>query len=438
MFGKKNQAPKIEAIFQTQKTDETKKSDSEVAKENDENEKVENFDDDSFDSNDQYDESQKGQDSENQEDIVIDGENLTGDGESDELSEKDIEKIEKLDNVQDKISKILKSSNIELVDENQGDSYEYDEESDSDRKQQEDYDSLKAIYGSEKAKHLEVTLTEDDYDYTYIGQYVDELDILHIKNIKHVRLQNKHSKLFKWIVSATAVIVAIIVGVVVYLNFFMTKPVFLESITLSQTTANYYVDEEFLYSGRYIIAHYSDGTTRKIPLDSEYYDNASSWGNITYENDTIHFNGGTGNTANLVFSYGGCSATLVVNILQKEVSGIGILFSDGLFNIAATTNLIDGDYLILFKEYQGYGKERVKSGQAQNFQLYLTTKDSGDFDSDGTKQLLPYNEASGGFQINTTTNSNSAFWIVYNDGTYRNYVIKITNESPTTYISSNT
>ena len=113
-----------------------------------------------------------------------------------ELTESQKEKKEKLDSVKSKISKILKSSNIEIIDENIGDEYDDDEISESEKQKQQDYDSLKAIFGKDdKNKKQELTLTIDDFDYTYIGKYVDEYDLMHRKNIKKIKLPSKYGKI---------------------------------------------------------------------------------------------------------------------------------------------------------------------------------------------------------------------------------------------------
>ena len=83
------------------------------------------------------------------------------------LTEKQRIKVEKLNSVKSKISQILKSQNIEIVDENIGDEYEMEGAGESEAKSQQDYDSLKALFGDkDKGKSQELTLTIDDFDYT--------------------------------------------------------------------------------------------------------------------------------------------------------------------------------------------------------------------------------------------------------------------------------
>ena len=89
---------------------------------------------------------------------------------------------------------VVRNNAIEIVDENIGDEYESGGAT-SDEKSQQDYDSLKALFGDKaKGKKDEVTLTIDDFDYTYTGQYLDEYDLMHMKAIKKIRLQRKYPK----------------------------------------------------------------------------------------------------------------------------------------------------------------------------------------------------------------------------------------------------
>ena len=128
---------------------------------------------------------------------------------------------DKYSSVKSKISRILKSSNIEIIDENEGDEYEFENDKDKE-KQQHDYDELKAIFGgNNKDKKQELTLTIDDFDYTYTGEYLDEYDLVHIKNIKKIKLQHKHSKLIKRLAIAASVL--IVVGVAITLSIVLTR-----------------------------------------------------------------------------------------------------------------------------------------------------------------------------------------------------------------------
>ena len=99
------------------------------------------------------------------------------------------EQIEKLNAVKSKISKILQSQNIEIIDENIGD--EYESVNATKEFNQQDYDALNTGFAA-KNKTKELTLTIDEFDYTYVGQYLEEFDLMHIKSIKKIRLQKKY------------------------------------------------------------------------------------------------------------------------------------------------------------------------------------------------------------------------------------------------------
>ena len=135
-------------------------------------------------------------------------------------------KIEKLSSVRDKISKILKSSNIEIVDENLGDEYVSSDGTVDGVQTQQDYDSLKALFGGkDKGKGKELTLTIDDFDYSHTGQYIEEFDLMHLKGIKRVRIHKKHSKWVKRLSIAASIVAVIAVGIVLALQFTRKQPV---------------------------------------------------------------------------------------------------------------------------------------------------------------------------------------------------------------------
>lgn len=283
----------------------------------------------------------------------------------DHLTEKQKAKLEKINNVKSKISKILQSSNIEIVDENFDDDYDYGSAENVDGQSQQDYDSLKALYGGkEKGKKAEVTLTIDDFDYMYIGQYLEEYDLMHMKNIKKVRIQKKKSpKLKKFLIISSLVLIA---GVGAFLGFFFTRktPAYLKQVTLSQTERSYYIDEKFDYTGIYLIAEYSDGRIERIKLDSKYFNSDLSTGKIERsgeENNEILF--ANSGTANLVFSYEGFNVEYTVNIARKTESGIHALYTEGLFNIGIN-GLITTDYLKIFIDYGDFGVECVNFSQS--------------------------------------------------------------------------
>ncbi len=275
--------------------------------------------------------------------------------ESEKVTEAQQRQYEKLGNVKEKISKILKASNIEIIDENIGDEYESDGESDSKKQQQQDYDSLKALFGdADKNKKNELTLTIDDFDYTYVGQYVDELDLMHVKGIKHIKLQRKHSKHFKKFVIAAAVILVAGLGGLLGFLLLRQKPVTLQSVALNQTSNIYYVNQNFEYTGLYFVAKYSDGTTRRIPLSNEYlYDVV---GSVDRSNNSIKFLGGA--QADLTFTYNGFNVVYNVEIKHKTLEGIQAFYTDGLFNLKAGEYLTN-DYLIVLCDYGEYGVEEL-------------------------------------------------------------------------------
>lgn len=283
----------------------------------------------------------------------------------DHLTEKQKAKLEKLNNVKSKISKILQSSNIEIVDENFNDDYDYGSAENVDGQSQQDYDSLKALYGGkEKGKKDEITLTIDDFDYTYIGQYLEEYDLMHMKNIKKVRIQKKHSpKLKKFLIIASMVIV---VAVGAFLGFYFTReiPVYLKAVTLNQNERSYYVNEKFDYTGLYFLAEYSDGTVKKVKLESKYFNNDLTTGKIekTGElNEEIVF--ANNGTANLVFSYEGFNVDYVVTVVKKVETGVSAIYTSGLYKLGVN-GLITKDCLKIFMEYGDYGTELVDFSQS--------------------------------------------------------------------------
>lgn len=283
----------------------------------------------------------------------------------DHLTEKQKAKLEKLNNVKSKISKILQSSNIEIVDENFDDDYDYGSAENVDGQSQQDYDSLKALYGGkEKNKKAEVTLTIDDFDYTYIGQYLEEYDLMHLKNIKKVRIQKKRSpKLKKFLIIATMVVV---VAVGAFLGFYFTRevPVYLKGVTINQNERSYYVNQKFDYTGLYLLAEYSDGTVKRVKLESKYFNNDLTTGKIERtgeENDEIMF--ANNGTANLVFTYQGFNVEYTVNVIRKVETGIHAIYTSGIFELGVN-GYITNELLNVFIEYGEYGEELVDFSQS--------------------------------------------------------------------------
>lgn len=303
MFGRKKKEAKVEKVF------ESADSNDKITEELNEDGKID--------------------------DEILGVNNTEENKEEKELTKSQKEKLEKLDSVKSKISKILKASNIEIVDENVGDEYEFDGNSDAE-KQQQDYDALKALFGgADKSKKQELTLTIDDYDYTYTGQYVDEFDFVHMKNIKKVKLQNKHKKLIKRLSIAAAAVVVIGVGVTLGIVLTRKTPVYLKSVSLSQTEQSYYLDSPFDYRGLKILAEYSNGTVETIQLNGSYF--YDSVGYVERINGDLVFT--DGEQATLYFVYSGQQASIKINILRKNLTGITEKHKAALFNLKA------GDYL---------------------------------------------------------------------------------------------
>ena len=285
MFGKKKKEPKVEKLV-----------DNASESENQEVESVE-----------------ESQQPEEKKELSADDKLILGvdTKDEDELTDFQKKQMEQLGSVKDKISKILKSSNIEIVDENFGDEYESGSGGTSDAKKQQDYDSLKSLFGgADDKKGKELTLTIDDFDYTYTGQYLDEFDMVHLKNIKRIRLQNKYAKKIKKIALIASLVLIVVSGGLA--AFFLTRetPVYLKSISLNQESGNYYVNDYFEYAGLYILAEYSNGHVEKIKLQPSHLQ--QKFGNIQETNDGIYFDGVK--PAELIFGYGGKTVTYTVNV----------------------------------------------------------------------------------------------------------------------------
>ena len=269
----------------------------------------------------------------------------------DELTEAQKEKLEDLSNVKDKLSKLLKSSNIEIVDENFGDEYESGSSGGGEGKQQQDYDSLKDLFGTGDAnKKKELTLTIDDYDYTYTGQYLDEFDVSHLK-IKKIRLQNKYAKKIKKIALIASICLTLIGGGVAAFLLTREKPVYLKSITLNQEAGKYFINDYFDYAGLYILAEYSDGRIERIKLDSSHLQTDQNVGNIAQKGDDLQFTGTQ--PAALTFAYKGKTVVYNIVVTNKEPSGLAAIYSNGLFNLDVGDE-ISQDNLKLLVKYSNF------------------------------------------------------------------------------------
>lgn len=273
----------------------------------------------------------------------------------DKLTEKQKKKLEKINNVKSKISKILQSQNIEIVDENFDDDYEYGSADNSDEQSQQDYDSLKAIFGGkDKAKKDEITLTIDDFDYTYIGQYLEEYDLMHLKNIKKVRIQKKKSPKLRKFLIISSLVVVLIVGAVCGILFTRKQPVYLKNVSLSKKENVCYVDDEFNPAGLYFIAEYSDGTIKTEKLELKYFNKDLTTGTGKHdritdeENDTDYITFTGSGKVNLVFTYEGFNVTYEVEIKNKVETGMNVLFSPGLFDLDVDDYIENGKTLSLY------------------------------------------------------------------------------------------
>lgn len=298
---------------------------------------------------------------------------------------------EKLGEVRQKITKILNTSNVEIVDENIGDEFVEDEDSGKKKKQEQDYDELKELFGeSDKNKKHELTLTIDDFDYSYRGQYVDELDMLHVKSIKKIKLQRKHSKHFKRLIIAASIL--LVVGIAVMISFLMLrkKPVELVSAALNQQGNTYMVNQSFKYTGLYIQAKYSDGSSRDIQLDESYL--VDIVGNVLRSDGEITFLGGT--QVDLVFSYNGFRMVYTITLKSKTAEKLGVYYSDGLFDLKANSVITD-EYLMLL-----FGSDWVELSSAASITV------------DGTK--LQYSSERKGFLVTNDITAESSITVEYN------------------------
>lgn len=316
MFGKKNKKnPKIEKVFDSS-SDEEKVLSEEIQSDED----IQNMSDD--------------------EKLMLGIETK-----EDELTQAQKEKLEDLSTVKEKLSKLLKMSNIEIVDENFGDEYESSSASSGEGKQQQDYDSLKDLFGSGDAnKKKELTLTIDDYDYTYTGQYLEEFDVSHLK-IKRIRLQNKYAKKIKKIALIASICITLVGSGIAAFLLTRERPVYLKSISLNQESGTYFINDYFDYAGLYILAEYSDGRIDRVKLNSTHL--IDKVGNISQEGEDLKFTGTQ--PASLTFSYGGKVIEYSVVVSNKEASGLAAVYSEGLFNLNAGDEISSKNLKLLLK-----------------------------------------------------------------------------------------
>ena len=280
--------------------------------------------------------------------------------ESDEgLTESQKAKREKLKSVKNKISKILKSANVEIVDENAGDEFDDEESSDSEIKKQQDYDSLKSVFGKDgRGKKQELTLTIDDFDYTYVGKYVDEYDLMHKKNIKKIKLPSKYAKVIKRISIAVLIVAVLVVGIVLGIKLTSEKPYYLVSVSLSQSEQTYFAGESFDFTGLYLYAKYSNGKnsyTETLKLKKEYYTAVGSEGSFTNVNNVFTFLSG-GSKATLAFTYGNAKCQINIKIEQKESESLTVKYTNGIFNLKQGEEISVKNLFALI-DYSNYNSE---------------------------------------------------------------------------------
>ncbi len=307
-----------------------------------------------------------------------------------ELTEKQIQKQSEIETVKSTISKILKSSNIEIVDENFGDEFE-DEDGDA-AKSKQDYDALKALFGDkDRNKKDELTLTIDDFDYTYVGKYIEEYDLMHLKNIKRIKLRNPNAKKIKRAMIAAGLI--LVVGLGGALGWLLTRqsPVVMTTVGLSQSssTSNYFVGEKFSFDGLFINVGYSDGSLKRVQLNAEHLDHTEG-GSVDVIGDEIQFLGGN---VSMVFNYEGYNLTYNIEVKpNRTLEGIEARYSDKIFHLNAGEFI--GSYangksdLIVLFDYGEYGLS--KAGNYDN----ITVKVDG--------VSMPY-EKGKGWRMTTST-----------------------------------
>ncbi len=289
------------------------------------------------------------------------------------VSEKSKEKKEQLNYLKNKISKILRSSNIEIVDENENDEFEGDSSNLSkNEKQQQDYDALKAIFGKdEKSKKKELTLTIDDFDYSYVGKYVEDYDLMHLKSIKKVRIQHKIPKFVKGIIIGVVAVAVISLSTFLAVTLTKEKPVTISSVSLTVSSQEYFVNDNFQYSGIYFNVTYSDGTTKKIALSQSNYVSIIGPGGIVDEDNEITFS--SSGELTITFSYGGFSNSIDITVNDKYVNGLSAIYSSGLFSMSGS-DYINEKLLNLILNYSNTDSEYIDiydADYAGNVHIYI-------------------------------------------------------------------
>ena len=321
-----------------------------------------------------------------------------------ELTESQKQKQEQLDSVKSKISRILKSGNIEIVDENAGDEYDTEETSDSEKKKQADYDSLKAVFGGkDKNKKQELTLTIDDFDYTYVGKYLEEYDLIHKKNIKKIKLPSKALKIVRRVAIVLVLIGALVGGVIFAINFTKEPVYYLDNVALSQESQTYYVEEDFDFTGLYLYLTYTNGKnsyTKTTPLNISHFLQSYSRGGINAGRSTITFKGGS--EAVLGFGYGGKICTLQIKIKKKEESSLTVKYTNGLFDLETGSMITSRNLfaLINFTEETDYNSEMIN---LKDLSIYVNS----------TKLTYSHTSDNEGFVVNQNLTHSSVITVSY-------------------------
>ena len=320
------------------------------------------------------------------------------------------EKNEKLEGIKDKISQILRVQGIEIVDENEGDEFD---EAQSDQKSQQDYDELKSIFGDDgKNKNKQLTLTVDDFDYTYVGQYVDEFDLLHVRSIKHIKMPKKFPKPLKRAIIAASIL--LVVGIGVFFAYWFTRdiPVYITSVKLSQDSGYYFTGQNFSYNELYLVVDYSNGNREYVELEPEHY--ASGRGNasiIDTNPNSIVFN--QIGDVTLSFNYSGFVVDYRVSVNSFEDTGINAIVVPTIFENPPTHFNNDNMCVMLVRSGLIGNSEYV---EVQNkFNLLSSSSIIGIDIINGTVVSHCTFESGNGYRINATLNYSSKIEIKYHN-----------------------
>ena len=332
------------------------------------------------------------------------------DATSGELTEKQIQKQNEIETVRSKISQILKSSNIEIVDENFGDEYDLDE-SDAQKQSQQDYDTLKALFGEkDRNKKDELTLTIDDFDYTYVGKYIEEFDLMHLKTIKHIKLKNPYAKKIKKALIAASLVVVVAVGAVCGFMFTKTEPVVLKSVTLSQNAsyANFYEKDYFNFDGLKLKLEYSNGVREEKDLTYNHLI-LTEGGSVERIDaaETIQFLGGD---VRMTFSYEGFNLLYNVEVKEKVLVGISARTADGIYSLKKDDYINAENQLVVLFEYDGFGFS--KDGDLDNITINVDGIACGAYNADRK-----------GWLVSADINKNSKIQIIYDSSNLEEPII---------------